>query len=246
MGIRSRIYKYILGKRVANQIGQSEEIYELKFRIENLENRLIDFHRNRWDAIDNLADYLVVAELEGDYCEFGVAQGKTFAYAANKLSVLDMRFFAFDSFEGLPKPHGFNRIGGYTGGYHEKEFSYSEEEFFVYLKSKGVDSNRVNAIKGWFDVTLIPQTSTVHKLTSIAAAWVDCDFYESTVPVLNFLTDKLVEGSVILFDDWHAFRNLPEYGAQKACKEWLIANPNITLLPLFSFGSHGEAFTMGS
>jgi hypothetical protein len=75
---------------------------------------------------------------------------------------------------------------------------------------------------------------------------VDCDFYESTVPVLNFLTSKLSVGSVIMFDDWRCYRNLPDFGQQRACREWLEANPQIKLNELLSVGWHGIAFTVVS
>ena len=80
----------------------------------------------------------------------------------------------------------------------------------------------------------------------MAAAYIDCDLYESTVPVLRFLTKRLSVGSVILFDDYRCFRNLPDFGQQLACREWLEANSHIRLRDLFQFGWHGQAFTVAS
>jgi O-methyltransferase len=239
--VRSKIYWSIFGK-------QEKEIGNLKKRLSVLENRLFNPYRNRWDAIDNLIDYLFVAEVDGDYCEFGVYKGNTFSYAVKVLgwALKNMRFFAFDSFEGLPEIKGLDNENGYAGGYHEGEFATDEEEFLSFLKINGTPLDRVVTIKGWFNKTLTPKTAKEHKINAIAAAWIDCDLYESTVPVLDFLTDKLSVGSVLLFDDWHCFRNLPNYGEQRACQEWLDKNPQITLLPLLSFGFHGEAFTVGS
>ena len=69
--------------------------------------------------------------------------------------------------------------------------------------------------------------------------------YKSTVPVLRFITPYLSQGSVLLFDDWRCFRNLPDRGQQRACREWLQANPQIELHEFVSFGFHGKAFTVG-
>jgi O-methyltransferase len=46
--------------------------------------------------------------------------------------------------------------------------------------------------------------------------WVDCDLYESTVPVLDFITEYIQDGTVIIFDDWYSFRADPDRGEQKA------------------------------
>ena len=38
----------------------------------------------------------------------------------------------------------------------------------------------------------------------------------STVPVLRFLSDVLVDGALLIFDDWYCFRASPEQGEQNA------------------------------
>jgi hypothetical protein len=106
--------------------------------------------------------------------------------------------------------------------------------------------SKVISIKGWFDQTLNDDTAKEFQIDKIAAAWIDGDLYESTVPVLNFLTSRISVGTIILFDDWRVFRNLPDYGEQRACKEWLAENPQISLREIFSFGHHGVAFTVAS
>ena len=42
---------------------------------------------------------------------------------------------------------------------------------------------------------------------------VDCDLYQSTVPVLAFLADLLQDGTVVLFDDWYCFREADDQAA---------------------------------
>jgi hypothetical protein len=157
-----------------------------------------------------------------------------------------MRFLAFDSFAGLPKLNGHDARDGYTSNFHESEFAYSEEDFMANLQAKRIDLEKIKVIKGWFNKTLAPGKAKEYGIEKIAAAWIDCDLYESTVPVLNFILPHLSVGSIIVFDDWRCFRNLPDLGEQRACQEWLAANPSLTLHELFSFGFHGQAFTIGS
>ena len=94
-------------------------------RIRQLEYR--SFNR-RFYAIEQTAEYLVGAQISGDYCEFGVYQGGTFTHAAQQMAPLfpDMRFVAFDSFEGLPHPKGVDADSGYTSHFYEQQFACSE------------------------------------------------------------------------------------------------------------------------
>lgn len=227
---------------------QGDRIDVLESRIAFLENRLLSYYKNRWDVIDKLADYLVGTQVPGGYLEFGVFEGKTFSYAFEIMARLfpAMQFVALDSFEGLPEPEGIDAKDNYTSGFFKGQFACDQEQFERNLRARGVDMNRVAMIKGWFDSTLSPNSHASRTIEKVAAAWIDCDLYESTVPVLEFLTGRISVGSVLLFDDWRCYRNLPDFGQQRACREWLIANPQISLIDFVDFGFHGRAFTVAS
>jgi hypothetical protein len=55
-----------------------------------------------------------------------------------------------------------------------------------------VPSARMTVTEGFYDRTLPGAENR-----PVAVAWIDCDLYESTVPVLDFLTDGLQDGSVL-------------------------------------------------
>lgn len=212
-------------------------------RIEQLEHR--SFNR-RYYAVEQVAEYLIGAQIPGDYCEFGVWQGTTFSHAYKMMAPYfpEMRFVAFDSYEGLPKPKGIDAIDGYSSHFYERQFACSQEDFIRNLRRNCVNLSRVKIVKGWFNETLTGGVGALHGVDRIAVAWIDCDLYESTLPVLEYLTGRIGEGSVILFDDWRCFRNLPDFGQQRAVREWLNRNPRISLQELLSFGWNGIAFTV--
>lgn len=185
--------------------------------------------------------YVEFNRLEGDYTEFGVYKGASFisSYnAAARLHLPQMRFFAFDSFRGLPQPADLHTAEPFRAG----AFAASVAIFEKALKRSRVDLERVATIPGWFNVTLSPKIKDEHRLTRVAVAWIDCDLYESTVPVLEFLVDILEEGAILVFRDWYCYRGDRNQGEQRAVKEWLARYPDVVLIPYRSISWNGEAF----
>ena len=191
----------------------------------------------------NLAfSYIRDEKVQGDYHEFGVARGRTFiaAFHLTKKYKLPMNFFAYDSFKGFPKPEGrdaeFERFS-------QGEASWPQQLFENNLKKKKVDSNRVKIIPGWFKESL-KSNYCAGKTTgsNIAIAWIDCDMYSSTKPVLDFIYPRLKQGSILVFDDWYCYRGDPTKGEQGATNEWLLSHPSIQLIQFRKFAIVGNSF----
>jgi hypothetical protein len=185
--------------------------------------------------------YVEFNRLQGDYAEFGVYQGASFisSYrAASRLRLSQMRFFAFDSFLGLPQPANPNDVEPFQAGAFAAPMAIFEKA----LKRARVDPGRVVIIPGWFDVVLSREIKIEHGLTRVAVAWIDCDLYESTVPVLEFLLNILEEGAILVFRDWYCYRGDRNQGEQRAVKEWLARYPDVALIPYRSISWNGEAF----
>jgi O-methyltransferase len=189
------------------------------------------------NMINTAFGYCSNNKIEGDYAEFGVFKGRTTIEAwraSHRHNLSNTKFWVFDSFEGLPEVKGEDENGPFVTG----EFCFGRNEFENNLKKSKFDFNRMEIVEGYFDKTL-PQTKTDRKFSVV---WIDCDLYESTVPVLEWLTDKLVDGAVICFDDWYSFNGRPDKGEQKATSEWLEANPHIRLMPYREFHWAGKSF----
>ena len=183
--------------------------------------------------------------IEGDYLEFGTYKGRNLASAhhiAHLSGLKNMRFYAFDSFEGLPEIQGVDREG--FCNFKKGDFSCSKEEFLKILKKRKVDLNKVQLIPGWFDQILNDETKRSLPIKKAAVIWIDCDLYESTVPVLNFITDYIQNGTIIIFDDWFAFRGHPNRGEQLAFREWLAKNPQITASEFRRFDWNDNSFIL--
>jgi O-methyltransferase len=179
--------------------------------------------------------------ISGDYVEFGVFRGRTFAEAwnaARRYGLKEMRFYAFDSFAGLPEVSGQDVGGTFSKG----QFSAARAIFENTLRKNRVDMSRVSVVEGFYDQTLGEGRRKELPIEKVSVAWVDCDLYASTVPVLNFLSDVLVDGAVLIFDDWYCFNGRPDRGEQRACAEWLAANPHIKLVEYQNFHWAGRSF----
>ena len=173
----------------------------------------------------------------GDYAEFGVFEGRTTieAWRAARASGFDeMRFRIFDSFEGLPEVKGIDEGTVFETG----QYACTRERFEANMKKFGADLSRFDIVPGFYDETLPRQKDD----SKIAVAWIDCDLYASTVPVLEYLTPRLADGSVICFDDWFCYNGRPDAGEHLACREWLDKNPQIALRDYQTFHWAGKSF----
>jgi len=182
------------------------------------------------------------SKLDGDYLEFGCYQGHSFAAAfhfARKWHLNSMKFFAFDSFRGLPKmPSTEQQTSRLKAG----DLVCGLDSFKRRLRRKKVDLSKVITISGFYENTLNKTTKHELNIKKAAVIYIDCDLYHSTVPVLNFVTDYIQDGTIIIFDDWFLFRGRPDQGEQKAFREWLQANPRFHATEYHKFGWCGNSF----
>jgi len=115
----------------------------------------------------------------GLYMEFGVYCG----HSLRKLRQVmpgDARLYGFDSFDGLPEPWTVYPKGTFATGFR-------------------VTLPNTELVVGTFEATL-PAFVAEHP-GPVSLMHIDCDLYASTKTVLEIFRDRLVAGSVILFDE---------------------------------------------
>jgi hypothetical protein len=160
--------------------------------------------------------------LEGDVCEFGVAQGATSALIAGEIAETDKHLWLFDSFEGLPKPTAKDRLIddifnlGDMAKY-EGEMANSVRLVKNKLKAVGFDFSRAHIVPGFVENTL----KSARLPPEICFAYVDFDFYEPTCEVLKTFDTRLASGGVFFVDDYDYFSS----GIKTAVEEFLDESP---------------------
>ena len=178
----------------------------------------------------------------GDYLEFGVFNGSSMAsmhHAAKSADANDMRFFGFDAFEGLPPGAELEDDGVWQKGFYACSF----EEMQRSLRSKGVDPDAINWVKGWYEETLRPETAETHEIDNIAISFIDCDTYSSAKSVLDFLAPLVKQPAIFCFDDWKLNDlDIKEMGEYKAFNEFLRANPQLEARELRSYNRKSKTF----
>lgn len=199
-------------------------------------------------------------QLPGDYLEFGTWRGDSFIEAWHAItqartvverfntklgpddpfwewSRVRPRFWAFDSFAGLP-PGEAERHADYAAG----SYACSEAEFMTNVLNRGVERRAVVTVPGFFDQSLTENTRRHIGISSAAIVLIDCDLYESTVPVLEFITPLVQQGTILIFHDWYRFRGSRLHGERRACEEWLARHGSITLEDWWQQGPQCKAF----
>ena len=186
----------VLGTDILGLINHLARFNSADFMAKNL----ISTARKFPNRIDHLKHALAQTEIDGLYLEFGVFKGETI----NEISLAepDKIVYGFDSFEGLPE--------SWTP-------SHQKGRFDLQGTLPQVQEN-VRLIKGWFDETL-PDFLNEHK-ENCAFIHIDCDLYSSTKIVFDALKDRIVSGTVIVFDEYINYLGW-EKGEHKAFVEFM-------------------------
>jgi hypothetical protein len=160
-----------------------------------------------------------ISHLEGNVVECGVGRGRSFLYLSylvhteNKNRML----WGFDSFEGFPEPTAEDESirNPKKGDWSDtSELDIRNLLLTSELPPEFV-SQQIVLVKGFFETSLEHYSGD-----KIALLHVDVDLYQSYLTVLETLYPRVVEGGVLLFDEYSE-EAVKWPGAQKAIDEFL-------------------------
>lgn len=149
----------------------------------------------------------------GHVMEFGVFRGRSLSALAKALP--ERSVHGFDTFSGLPIPWQRSADSVYPAGHFD---------------TGALPEVPANARlwPGEFGASL-PAWLAAHPGPA-ALLHIDCDLYESTVTVLTLMDERIVPGTVLVFDelcDWNESGVYPAWreGEWRALREWLQRRP---------------------
>jgi O-methyltransferase len=159
-------------------------------------NRHVKSHATREQMYDDLMRTCLGPI---DYLEFGVFEGKSILYWANKKREPEGRFVGFDTFTGLPE---------YWNKYFRKGHFNTEG------KVPDTIDKRVSFVKGMYQDTL-PGFLRTFSPKNRLVIHNDSDLYTSSLFLLTKLNDIMGSGTIIIFDEFgdvqHEFRAFFDY-----------------------------------
>jgi hypothetical protein len=183
--------------------------------------------------------------LPGDYVEFGVFEGTSLIAAFENdrrwrpSAVAPRTFWGFDSFEGGFKyfderdRHPFFREGDFAS-------SLAQTQRRVERHFRG--RAPVRLVPGYFETTLTGQTASDLGLDAVAVALIDCDLGTPAELALSFLRPALQPGSILILDDFFAYRGSSQEGVAGAFERFRTRHPELDFRRLFDYGHGGQGF----
>jgi len=174
------------------------------------------------EALALAVEYVRGARMEGDIAEFG-SHGRTSGIICRTVKNFRMKksVHLFDSFEGLPtstQEADFNSplVKNQLWGQGASRSGLTPQRLQIMME-RFLPAEQIRIFPGWYKDTL----STIPEGTVYAMIHIDCDLYESTVEVLDYLFSHgmITEGCIILFDDWNSNHASPRFGERKAWRD---------------------------
>lgn len=185
--------------------------------------------------LENMILYLKDQNLKGAIVETGTFTGGASAFlllsALRNLKDFELpNYWGFDSFEGMPTPSeedenvAFQWIIGKNkedlkkssyGLLKGHKVNYANFEVCLnYLRETGYPKSNINLKKGWFQEVLPIYKSQIGDISLLR---LDGDLYNSTIVVLNNLYENVINGGVVIIDDYGSFP-----GCKKAVDQFIF------------------------
>lgn len=162
----------------------------------------------------NLSQELIASDIEGDFVECGVAAGAQIIamQSAIQESGSNKEIFAYDSFEGIPMAGEFDTEQAGIGEIKHNKFApikerlvssgvtvHSMQNVKNNFENAGLPISNVHFVKGWFQDSLPIHGKYIRHISLLR---LDGDLYESTLVCLEHLYSKVVDGGVVIIDDY--------------------------------------------
>ncbi|MBU0579718.1 MAG: class I SAM-dependent methyltransferase, partial [Candidatus Margulisbacteria bacterium] len=122
--------------------------------------------------------------------------------------------------------------------------AYSEDFILQIIKDHKFPLDNFHIIKGFYNNTLTEKRREQLKSNPPSIINIDCDYYTSTITVLNWLLPLLSSGCIFRFDDIWSFHGNPNYGELKALKEFnKKGEGQLTSFPVLGLNSFAYMFS---
>ena len=216
--MKNKIIKFIANSRL---------IHFLSSLFIRIQPKFIQHNLSKYHQLNKLIHTLIMDGMKNTtYIEFGCFTGAALYHAIRCDYSKSIKFYGLDSLEGFPEEvHDVFKSDDFKADY--KFVKKLEEKF----------PKRVEIIKGYFDDSL--NLDKMKKIDNISLAFIDCDLYSSTKPVVEYLKNRLENGAFIMIDD---FYNIDKNGRSIKDIFFKYFQINKNIFHCGYFGIHGSVF----
>ncbi|MDB9445575.1 TylF/MycF/NovP-related O-methyltransferase [Anabaena sp. CS-542/02] len=206
---------------------------------DNLSKTIIDYVSpytmtgiERINSLVNATKYVIENNIEGDFVECGVWKGGSMmaiAYTLNHFSCNSRNLYLFDTFEGMSIPTSNDvDLSGLDAQTLLNKSDKLTSPIWCYSTLDEVKNNMIKTgyspEKKHFIKGKVEDSIPLHAPNKIALLRLDTDWYESTKHELVYLFPRLVNGGVIIIDDYGHWQ-----GCRQAVDDYIREN-NIPIL----------------
>lgn len=199
-----RLLKYRYRYNIFDSIHKEATKDSVKYICEKASNSVMLGNRKQLLKFA-LKEYVKNSEYKDKlFLEFGTYKGELINFCSSLMP--EVKFYGFDSFEGLPESFSIWKRG----------------RFDIKGKLPKVNKN-VSLIKGYFN-EILPKFLEEHK-EKAAFIHIDCDLYSSTKTIFDNIYDRIVPNTVIQFDEYYNYpgwRNHEFKAFQEFCKKYNV------------------------
>lgn len=206
----------------------------------------IEHNVQKTQAIKKAFYAAFLEQLPGDYLEFGVFEGTSLIAAFEN----DRRFrppdtprrtfWGFDSFEGFKYFTARDRHPFFKEGEFVSDYERTQRRLERHFKGRA----EWRLVKGYFEETIQAKTAPDLGIEKISVALIDCDLGTPALLALNFMAPALQNGSILILDDYFAYRGSLKTGVAGAFHQFQAQQPHLVFRRLFDYGHGGQGFVL--
>jgi hypothetical protein len=224
------------------EIEQRGSIIEKAYRVMGVHTHYVEFGAYTGGSLISAywAAHKVFQELTGGHWDHSFQDPGSVAEEVRR-NWERMRFFAFDSFAGMPATAGPDKE---VEIFKEGTYACTEQAFRENLGRYGVPAEKVVTVPGFFAETCTPENAERYGIGNVGIVHIDSDLYESARTALEFITPYLNSNAVLIFDEWYQYFGHPEFGEQRAFAEWRERHPEWLVTEFQKEGAFRMAFIL--
>jgi len=232
-----------------NIINKSQFLQNIYVSLQSAIHPVILHNTGKIEIIKKALHQISIEQVKGGYFEFGIYEGTSLLAAVKSYKsiqsiksikfykkVFHRKFYGFDSFDDGFKYHDST----------EKHQFFAEGDFkssYKKCKKRFKKYKNVELIKGYFEDSIQGEKlSEMFPGEKCAIVFIDCDLKKPASIALEYVKEYLQEGSVIILDDYFAYKGKVELGTCGALVKFLKENKNIKVREFFKYGYTGCSF----